>query len=73
MTGVQTCALPILRDDYRLVFALFHEQGLPYDEIAEAVDKPVGTVKTWLHRARLEVLARLRQRGMVSEVEHELS
>ena len=66
-------ALAELRDDYRLVFALFHEQGLPYDEIAEAVDKPVGTVKTWLHRARLEVLARLRQRGMVSEVEHELS
>jgi hypothetical protein len=29
-------------------------------------------VKTWLHRARLEVLDRLKRRGMVSEVEHEL-
>ena len=66
-------ALADLRDDYRLVFTLFHEQGLPYEEIAEVVDKPVGTVKTWLHRARLEVLERLRRRGMVSEVEHELS
>jgi DNA-directed RNA polymerase specialized sigma24 family protein len=45
---------------------------LPYEEIAEAMDKPIGTVKTWLHRARLEVLDRLRRRGMVSEVEHEL-
>lgn len=66
-------ALAELREDYRLVFTLFHEQGLPYEDIAEAVDKPVGTVKTWLHRARLEVLERLRRRGMVSEVEHELS
>jgi RNA polymerase sigma factor (sigma-70 family) len=66
-------ALADLREDYRLVFTLFHEQGLPYEDIAETVDKPVGTVKTWLHRARLEVLERLRRRGMVSEVEHELS
>jgi RNA polymerase sigma-70 factor (ECF subfamily) len=69
---IQT-AVDALRDDYRLVFTLFHEQGLPYEDIAGVVDKPVGTVKTWLHRARLEVLERLRQRGMVSEVEHELS
>lgn len=66
-------ALAELRDDYRLVFTLFHEQGLPYEAIADAVDKPVGTVKTWLHRARLEVLERLRKRGMVSEVKHEVS
>ena len=66
-------ALAELRDDYRLVFTLYHEQGLAYEDIADAVDKPVGTVKTWLHRARLEVLDRLRRRGMVSEVEHELS
>ena len=66
-------ALGELRDDYRLVFTLYHEQGLPYEEIAGVVSKPVGTVKTWLHRARLEVLERLRKRGMVSEVGHELS
>src|SRR5262249_14835429 len=60
-------ALAELRDDYRLVFTLYHEQGLAYDDIADAVDKPVGTVKTWLHRARLEMLDRLRRRGMVSE------
>jgi RNA polymerase sigma-70 factor (ECF subfamily) len=65
-------ALQELRWEYRSVFVMFHEQGLPYDEIAEAMDKPVGTVKTWLHRARLEVLERLRRRGMLSEVEHEL-
>jgi RNA polymerase sigma factor (sigma-70 family) len=55
-----------LRPEYRTVFVLFHEQGLPYEEIAEALDRPVGTIKTWLHRARLEVMQRLRQRGMVA-------
>lgn len=65
-------ALSELRIEYRSVFVMFHEQGLPYEDIAEAMEKPVGTVKTWLHRARLEVLERLRRRGMISEVEHEL-
>ncbi len=65
-------ALQELRDEYRTVFVLFHEQGLPYEDIAQAIEKPVGTVKTWLHRARLEILERLRRRGMISEVEHEL-
>lgn len=58
-------ALQELRPDYRCVFVLFHEKGQPYEEIAEALERPVGTIKTWLHRARLEVLERLRQRGMV--------
>ncbi len=65
-------ALDELRWEYRSVFVLFHEQGQPYDAIADALDKPVGTIKTWLHRARLEVLKRLRGRGMISEVEREL-
>ncbi len=62
-----------LRLEYRSVFVMFHEQGQPYEEIAEALERPVGTIKTWLHRARMEVLERLRRRGMVSEVGHELS
>jgi RNA polymerase sigma-70 factor (ECF subfamily) len=65
-------ALKQLRWEYCSVFVMYHEQGLPYEDIAEAMDKPVGTVKTWLHRARLEVLERLRRRGMITEVEHEL-
>jgi len=63
---IQT-ALSELRVEYRTVFVLFHEQGQPYEEIAEALKRPVGTIKTWLHRARLEILDRLRRRGMVPE------
>ena len=29
------------------------------------VGRPVGTVKTWLHRARVELMDRLRSRGLV--------
>jgi RNA polymerase sigma factor (sigma-70 family) len=58
-------ALQELRPEYRAVFVLFHEQSQPYEEIAEALDRPVGTIKTWLHRARMELLQRLRRRGMV--------
>jgi RNA polymerase sigma-70 factor (ECF subfamily) len=54
-----------LRPEYRAVFVMFHEQGQAYEDIAAALGRPVGTIKTWLHRARLEVLERLRQRGMV--------
>ena len=60
-------AVDALRDEYREVFVLFHEHGQSYEEIARAVDRPVGTVKTWLHRARLELLDRLRRRGMVPD------
>jgi RNA polymerase sigma-70 factor (ECF subfamily) len=59
-------AVDALRMEYRTVFVLFHEQGRPYEEIAAALGRPVGTVKTWLHRARLEVLEHLRRRGMVA-------
>jgi RNA polymerase sigma factor (sigma-70 family) len=58
-------ALGDLRLEYRTAFVLFHEQGQPYEDIATAMGRPVGTIKTWLHRARLEILGRLRRRGMV--------
>jgi RNA polymerase sigma-70 factor (ECF subfamily) len=58
-------ALKDLRPEFREVFVLFHEHGQTYEDIAQTVGCPLGTVKTWLHRARQEVLERLRQRGMV--------
>ena len=60
-----------LRPDYRAVFILFHEKGQAYEDIAEAIERPVGTIKTWLHRARVELLERLRSKGMVPDVEGE--
>jgi RNA polymerase sigma-70 factor (ECF subfamily) len=60
-------ALERLRPEYRLVFVLFHEQGMAYEEIGQSIGRPVGTVKTWIHRARLELAEMLAKRGVVSE------
>jgi RNA polymerase sigma factor (sigma-70 family) len=66
-------AVAELRLEYRMAFVLFHEQGQPYEDIARAMDRPVGTIKTWLHRARMEILERLRRRGMVPGIEEQAS
>lgn len=66
-------ALATLRADYRQVFLLFHEQGLSYQEMSEVVGKPIGTLKTWLHRARNEMLAQLRQKGLAPENRNDVS
>lgn len=60
-------AVDTLRDDYREVFVLFHETGQGYEEIAAVIGRPVGTVKTWLHRARAAVLEHLKQLGLAPE------
>ena len=53
-----------LRPEYRMVFVLFHEQNLSYEEIAESISRPIGTVKTWLHRARAQLAEALSRRGV---------
>jgi len=63
LAGELELAIGRLRPEYRLVFTLYHEQNLSYDEVARAVDRPVGTVKTWLHRARAELAGHLAERG----------
>jgi RNA polymerase sigma factor (sigma-70 family) len=64
LAGELERALSGLRPEYRLVFVLFHEQNLSYDEIARTVTRPVGTVKTWLHRARAQLAEDLGHRGV---------
>ena len=64
-------ALDELRPDYRKVFLLFHEQGLSYDEMSNLTGKPIGTLKTWLHRARNEMLKMLRRKGLATEVRND--
>ena len=50
-----------LPEKYRLVLTLRYLQGLSYAKIAAALDVPMGTVKTHLHRARRLLMERLRQ------------
>jgi RNA polymerase sigma-70 factor (ECF subfamily) len=59
-------AIAKLRPEYRTAILLRHVEGRPYEEIAEIMDAPLGTVKTHIHRARAELremLAHLRVEG----------
>jgi RNA polymerase sigma-70 factor (ECF subfamily) len=64
LAGELQRALNGLRPEYQLVFVMFHEQNLSYDEIAGVISRPVGTVKTWLHRARAQLAEYLTRRGV---------
>jgi RNA polymerase sigma-70 factor (ECF subfamily) len=44
---------------YRIVVILRHQQDLSYEEIAEALNLPLGTVKARIHRARALLKARI--------------
>jgi RNA polymerase sigma-70 factor (ECF subfamily) len=46
------CALAAMRPRERDALLLYALADLSYEEIAVALDVPVGTVRTWLHRAR---------------------
>ncbi len=48
-------AIGQLRPEYRTAVLLRHVEGYSYDEIAEVMELPLGTVKTYLHRARTEL------------------
>jgi RNA polymerase sigma-70 factor (ECF subfamily) len=48
-------AIASLRPEYRACIMLRHVEGRSYEEIAATLDLPLGTVKTYIHRARHEL------------------
>lgn len=56
-------ALDRLDGRYREVVVLSDMQGLSYEEISEALDIPPGTVRSRLHRGRLELRRLLTNHG----------
>ena len=48
-------AVAALPPNYREVVHLFHVEQLSYKEIATTMGIPLGTVMTWLHRARAQL------------------
>ena len=48
-------AIAALRPEYRSCIMLRHVEGRSYEEIAAILDLPLGTVKTYIHRARHEL------------------
>lgn len=44
-----------LSDRYAEIVTLYYLNGTSYDEIAETLDIPMGTLKTWMFRARKQL------------------
>jgi RNA polymerase sigma-70 factor, ECF subfamily len=48
---------------HRQVVLLYHLEERSYEEVALMLNLPLGTVKTWLHRARRQLAAALVEKG----------
>ncbi|MGH7460535.1 MAG: RNA polymerase sigma factor [Longimicrobiales bacterium] len=59
LSGVLEAAIALLRPEYRTAIVLCHLEGRAYEEIAEIMSVPLGTVKTYIHRARHELRGHL--------------
>ena len=62
-----TLGLRHLRAEYREAFVLYHQEERSYLEIAEILGCPVGTIKTWVHRARKELIGHLQRRNVIQD------
>lgn len=60
-------ALQTISTNLREAFVLFHEQEMSYAEIAEILNRPMGTIKTWIHRARRQLIQRLQIRNVLEK------
>ena len=68
-------AISRLRPEYRSCILLRHVEDKSYEEIAATLDLPLGTVKTYIHRARhelRELLEHLREDGAEAAEEEAL-
>ncbi len=57
-------AVDELPEKGRAAVVLFYYQGLSYDEIAEALEIPVGTVKSRIHNAMARLAKALAPESM---------
>ncbi|MBR2629515.1 MAG: sigma-70 region 4 domain-containing protein, partial [Alistipes sp.] len=51
-------------EQYRRLFTMRFMEDYSYDEIAEALHLPMGTVKTQIHRARERMCALIKKGGI---------
>lgn len=56
-----TQAIADLSEDFRTVIILSDIEGFTYEEIAEFINSPIGTVRSRLHRARKMLYTKLKE------------
>ena len=66
LADVLDMAIDALRPEYREVVVLRFQEELSYEEIADVLDLPLGTVKSYLYRARAELAQTITRAGWSS-------
>ena len=69
--AVQSC-LRNLPDDFKAVIVMVDIEGLDYQEVSTAINKPLGTVKSRVARARMRLRECLQQYGELLPSEYRL-
>jgi RNA polymerase sigma-W factor len=59
-------AISILPEHYRIIVILRHQEQMSYEEIAEDLGIPLGTVKARIHRARNMIKSYFRRSGLLN-------
>ena len=67
MMAVLEEAVSNLPEPYRIIVILRHQEQLSYEEIADDLGIPLGTVKARIHRARNMIKDFFRDRGILGE------
>lgn len=60
-TSALAQALSELPEEMRTALVMFHVHEATYEEIARALEVPLGTVMTWLHRGRQRLRAKVEE------------
>lgn len=64
-------ALETLKPECRQVFIWFYREEWSVEKIAQTLEIPEGTVKTWLRRGRQSLAVKLKERGVTTPSLHE--
>jgi RNA polymerase sigma-70 factor (ECF subfamily) len=56
-------AMAQLRPEYRAAVMLRYEEGLPFEDVAHVLGVPEATARSYVHRARKQLAARLAEGG----------
>jgi RNA polymerase sigma-70 factor (ECF subfamily) len=63
-------ALVQVPDEFRAALVLHDVQDLPYEEVAEVLGVPIGTVKSRIHRGRMALARALEHEGPTTGEHH---
>lgn len=61
-------AISCLKPEYRIALLLRHKEEKTYEEIAEILSMPIGTVKIRIHRAKKELIRKLKAMEKITKI-----